>query len=154
MTHALRCSSTAVLLSPLLPACSYIYQYPGLNLFRTLPSGTEQAYSCAVFNSDGSMLASVGSAPDYMLTLWEWQTASTLLRCKAFSQEVYSIKFSPYFSGNLVTCGTGHIRFWKMATTFTGLKLQVKPSLGVIALLQGLAVLQHLAVSSSGDSFS
>ena len=32
--------------------------------------------------------------------------------------------FSPYLSGILTTCGTGHIRFWKMATTFTGLKLQ------------------------------
>lgn len=124
-SHAASTQCTSHLLLRFLPSCRYIYQYPSLDLCQTLPGGTEQAYSCAVFNADGSMVASVGSAPDYMLTLWEWQTAGTLLRCKAFCQEVYSVKFSPYFSGNLVTCGTGHIRFWKMATTFTGLKLQV-----------------------------
>jgi WD40 repeat protein len=92
---------------------------------QTLPNGTENAYACAAFSTDGSKVASVGSAPDYLLTLWDWQTAATLLRCKAFSQEVYSVQFSPHFAGNLITSGTGHIRFWKIATTFTGLKLQV-----------------------------
>jgi len=105
--------------------CRYVYQYPSLELVQTLPNGTENAYACAAFSTDGSKLASVGSAPDYLLTLWDWQTAATLLRCKAFSQEVYSVQFSPHFAGNLITSGTGHIRFWKIATTFTGLKLQV-----------------------------
>lgn len=50
---------------------------------------------------------------------------ATLLRCKAFSQEVYGLRFCPHSPGHLVSCGTGHIRFWKMASTFTGLKLQV-----------------------------
>jgi len=34
------------------------------------------------------------------------------------------VLFSPRFDGTLYTSGTGHIRFWKMADTFTGLKLQ------------------------------
>lgn len=51
---------------------------------------------------------------------------ATLLRCKAFSQEVYGLGFCPHSPGYLVCCGTGHIRFWKMALTFTGLKLQVR----------------------------
>lgn len=34
------------------------------------------------------------------------------------------MRFSPYFEGLLNTSGTGHIRFWKVASTFTGLKLQ------------------------------
>lgn len=66
----------------------------------------------------------VGGYPDYMMTLWDWKTASVILRCKAFSQEVYNVRFSPYHHGHLITSGTGHIRFWKMASTFTGLKLQ------------------------------
>jgi hypothetical protein len=37
---------------------------------------------------------------------------------------VYSVRFSPGDDGRLTTSGTGHIRFWKMASTFTGLKLQ------------------------------
>ena len=40
------------------------------------------------------------------------------------SQDVYKVKFSPLLGGQLITSGTGHIRFWKMAHTFTGLKLQ------------------------------
>ena len=33
-------------------------------------------------------------------------------------------QFSPATEGFLYTSGVGHIRFWKMASTFTGLKLQ------------------------------
>ena len=40
------------------------------------------------------------------------------------SQDVYDVAFSPYQPGELVSSGTGHIRFWKMAETFTGTKLQ------------------------------
>lgn len=58
------------------------------------------------------------------MTLWDWKSADVILRCKAFSQEVYNVCFSPYQTGHLVTSGTGHIRFWKMTNTFTGLKLQ------------------------------
>lgn len=36
------------------------------------------------------------------------------------------VTFSAVLSGNLITSGVGHIRFWKMATTFTGLKLEVQ----------------------------
>ncbi|XP_055624931.1 cilia- and flagella-associated protein 44 isoform X2 [Toxorhynchites rutilus septentrionalis] len=32
--------------------------------------------------------------------------------------------FSPSVPGHLTSCGLGHIKFWKMAQTFTGLKLQ------------------------------
>lgn len=72
----------------------------------------------------GDKLASVGSFPDYMLTVWDWQQERTVLRTKAFSQEVFTVQFSPSTDGRLTTCGMGHIRFWKMASTFTGLKLQ------------------------------
>lgn len=102
----------------------YVYEYPSLKLCKVLRNGTERTFSALVFNSDGSMLASVGSYPDYMLSLWDWSSEGLVLRSKAFSQEVYAVRFSPFFAGSLTTCGTGHIRFWKMASTFTGLKLQ------------------------------
>eukprot|EP00741_Cyanophora_paradoxa_P024460 tig00022075_g23617.t1 len=102
----------------------YIYEYPSLKLYRVLRRGTDRAYSDLTFNADGSKLASVGSAPDYMLTVWNWKLERTILRSKAFSQEIFRVTFSPVDDGQLVTSGTGHIRFWKMAKTFTGLKLQ------------------------------
>ena len=70
------------------------------------------------------LLASVGGYPDYMLTVWDWTKQSIVLRSKAFSQDIYRVSFSPKLPGQLTTSGTGHIRFWKMSSTFTGLKLQ------------------------------
>ncbi len=46
------------------------------------------------------------------------------MKTKAFSQEVYRICFSEYYDEMLYSSGTGHIRFWKIAETFTGLKLK------------------------------
>lgn len=79
-----------------------------------LREGTEQAYSDLDFsssNSDGKLLASVGSSPDYMLTVWDWKQEKIVLRSKAFSQEIYRVTFSPDNEGQLTTSGTGHIRY-------------------------------------------
>ena len=62
------------------------------------------------FSSDGDLLASVGGHPDFMLTVWDWQKESTVLRSKAFSQDIYRVSFSPENPGQLTTSGTGHIR--------------------------------------------
>ena len=101
-----------------------IYEYPSLRPYRILRKGTEAAYSDLNFSHTGNQMASVGSAPDYMLTVWDWKNERIILRTKAFAQEVYNVRFSPFDEGKLTTSGMGHIRFWKMATTFTGLKLQ------------------------------
>ncbi|KAM6987447.1 cilia- and flagella-associated protein 44-like [Tautogolabrus adspersus] len=101
-----------------------VYEYPSLQPYRILRGGTERAYSFVDFNRDGNLLASVGSDPDYMLTLWDWRKEEVTLSCKAISQEVYRVSFSPYNSGLLTSSGSHHIKFWKMASTFTGLKLE------------------------------
>ncbi|XP_025949781.2 cilia- and flagella-associated protein 44 isoform X7 [Dromaius novaehollandiae] len=101
-----------------------IYEYPSLRPYRILRGGTEEAYVSADFNHSGTLLASVGSNPDYMLTIWDWKQEKIVLRSKAFSQDVYKVTFSPDNEEQLTTSGTGHIKFWKMALTFTGLKLQ------------------------------
>ncbi|XP_057675267.1 cilia- and flagella-associated protein 44-like isoform X1 [Corythoichthys intestinalis] len=101
-----------------------IYEYPSLKAHRILRDGTEYAFNSVNFNSDGSLLASLGSAPDYMLTLWNWGQEEVMLRCRAISQEVYRVTFSPYNPGLLTSSGSGHIKFWRIASTFTGLKLE------------------------------
>ncbi|KAM6977661.1 cilia- and flagella-associated protein 44 [Aplochiton taeniatus] len=101
-----------------------VYEYPSLRPHRILRGGTAQAYKYVDFNREGTLLASIGSAPDYMLTLWDWRREQVTLRCKAFSQDVFRVTFSPDNPGQLTTSGSGHIKFWKMASTFTGLKLQ------------------------------
>ena len=102
----------------------YIYKYPALEVFKVLRQGTERSYADLCFSPSGDKLASVGGAPDYLLTVWDWKMEAVVLRSKAFGQDVFRVTFSPLQEGRLTTSGTGHIRFWKMAETFTGLKLQ------------------------------
>ncbi|KAG5450601.1 Cilia- and flagella-associated protein 44 [Clonorchis sinensis] len=106
------------------PVC--IYRYPNLELYRMLTEGTQKEYSACQFSPDGEYFASVGGDPDYMLTLWDWRNEQIVLRAKAFSQDIYRVAWSADLPGVLTTAGAGHIRFWKMADTFTGLKLQGK----------------------------
>ncbi|XP_063718325.1 cilia- and flagella-associated protein 44-like isoform X2 [Symsagittifera roscoffensis] len=101
-----------------------VYEYPSLKLYRILREGTEETYSFVTFDPSGELLASLGGKPDYMLTIWNWRHEHITLRCKAFSQEIFRVSFSNDLEGILTTAGQGHIRFWKMARTFTGLKLQ------------------------------
>jgi WD40 repeat protein len=91
---------------------------------KVLRGGAERGYACMDFSGDGDKLASVSTSPDYMLTIWDWQEESMGLHSKAFGQDVWNVKFSKDDSRRLTTSGIGHIRFWKMAATFTGLKLQ------------------------------
>lgn len=86
------------------------------------------------------IVGTLGCSPDYMLSIWDWQKEKVLLRCKAFGQEVLRCVWGRFpgtlatyggpgdrtrdLLGTLKVLGVGHIRFWKMAETFTGLKLQ------------------------------
>ncbi|XP_063486095.1 cilia- and flagella-associated protein 44 isoform X3 [Symphalangus syndactylus] len=101
-----------------------IYEYPSLRPYRILRDGTEKGYAYVDFNYSGTLLASVGSNPDYTLTIWNWKEEQPILRTKAFSQEVFKVTFNPDNEEQLTTSGSGHIKFWEMAFTFTGLKLQ------------------------------
>ena len=72
-------------------------------------------YAHVEFSADGQKLASLGGAPDYTLTVWDWINQKTILKNKAYSQEVYKVAFSPTTSDVLFTGGYGHVKFWKMA---------------------------------------
>ncbi|XP_004436632.2 PREDICTED: cilia- and flagella-associated protein 44 [Ceratotherium simum simum] len=101
-----------------------IYEYPSLRPYRILRDGTDMGYAYVDFNYDGTLLASVGGSPDHTLTIWNWKEEQPILRTKAFSQEVFKVTFNPEDDEQLTTSGSGHIKFWEMALTFTGLKLQ------------------------------
>jgi WD40 repeat protein len=102
----------------------YIYEYPSMRIYRILRKGTEKKYSALTFNAKGDLLGSVGSDPDYNLVIWNWANETIVLKAKAFSQEIFRCYFSTNIEGKLITSGVGHIKFWEMARTFTGLKLQ------------------------------
>ncbi|KAK2582044.1 hypothetical protein KPH14_002749 [Odynerus spinipes] len=101
-----------------------IYNWPSMEIVMCLFGGTKERYSHIKYSPDGLLLASQGGSPDYFTTIWDWQESKILLQCKSHSQNVYNLIFSAFIPGNLISCGTGHIKFWKMAETFTGLKLK------------------------------
>ncbi|XP_044627520.1 cilia- and flagella-associated protein 44 isoform X1 [Equus asinus] len=101
-----------------------VYEYPSLRPYRILRDGTDLGYAYVDFNYNGTLLASVGGNPDHTLTIWNWKEEQPILRTKAFSQEVFKVTFNPEDDEQLTTSGSGHIKFWEMALTFTGLKLQ------------------------------
>lgn len=105
----------------------FIYSYPDLEIVKICSGGAERGYASLHFNvngESGDKLASVATGPDFMLTIWDWQNEAVELHSKAFGQDVVAVKFSQDDDRRLTTSGSGHIRFWKMAATFTGLKLQ------------------------------
>ncbi|XP_063361265.1 cilia- and flagella-associated protein 44 [Cydia amplana] len=101
-----------------------LYFWPQMEIDAVLRDGTTNAYSILDFSPDGELLASVGKEPDYNITIWNWKRHKILLRTSAFTFDVNAVKFSPYCPGQLTTAGAAHIKFWKMARTFTGLKLK------------------------------
>ena len=105
--------------------CIYMYSFPAMTVTKVLKLGTERGYASLDFSPDGNLLSSVGQSPDFLLTVWDWAEERITLHTKAFGQDVYNVAFSKEEgAGRLTTSGTGHIRFWNMAKTFTGLKLQ------------------------------
>lgn len=62
-------------------------------------------YAHVEFSKSGNMLASVGGAPDYTLTVWNWLNQKVILKAKAFSQEVFKVSFSPFTDDILFTSG-------------------------------------------------
>ncbi|KAG8345734.1 hypothetical protein ERJ75_001004600 [Trypanosoma vivax] len=131
------------------------YEWPSRVAIGEFSDGAVRGFSACSFNSDGRMMATVGMYPDFYLTVWNWETRGMILRNKCYGGEVYTVVFSPFDSGLLVTGGTGHIKFWSMAHTFTGMKL--KGLLGKFGRLEisnvsGFVVLSDGKVVSGTES--
>lgn len=69
-------------------------------------------------------MISQGGDPDYAITLWDWRESKIILKSKSYNRDSYNVMMSPLLPGHLVTSGCGHIKFWKISETFTGLKLK------------------------------
>lgn len=95
-----------------------------MELVSLLKKGTTHHYTLIAYSTNGELLGSQGGDPDYTLTIWDWKRQEIKLRAESFSSSVLNISFSPWIPEQLTTSGIGHIKFWKMANTFTGLKLQ------------------------------
>ena len=66
--------------------------FPSPQIVNTLSGGAERGYASLNFNLHGNKLASVAQAPDYMLTVWDWEEERIALHAKAFGQDVFDVK--------------------------------------------------------------
>ena len=98
-------------------------------LLHELSGGADTSYSCLSFiGSPPTRLASIADAPDHTLTIWDFTAThpKPILKTRGVPSETWLVSFSrldPSY-GHLASAGTGYIKFWEMAETFTGLKLQ------------------------------
>ncbi|CAM9232735.1 unnamed protein product, partial [Lampetra fluviatilis] len=70
------------------------------------------------------LFASVSGLPDLTLTVWDWRKQLPLLRAPSHGLGTRSVRFHAEWAHRLTTAGPAHIKFWTLARTFTGLKLQ------------------------------
>lgn len=100
-----------------------IYRYPEMQVVALCESGAVSGYTFIDYSADGEIMASQGTQPDFLITLWKWKSGTVILQTRSFQNTVHRVTFSLYNPGLLSTCGVGHIKFWKVCETFTGLKL-------------------------------
>ncbi|XP_031368455.1 cilia- and flagella-associated protein 44 isoform X2 [Apis dorsata] len=101
-----------------------ILDWPRMTTIIVLKGGTTKRYLHLSYSPDGLLLASQGGEPDYYISLWNWKESKIVLQCKSYVQNIYNVTFSKFIPGQLTSSGIGHIKFWKMSKTFTGLKLK------------------------------
>ncbi|VVC29555.1 WD40/YVTN repeat-like-containing domain,WD40-repeat-containing domain,WD40 repeat [Cinara cedri] len=101
-----------------------VYQWPTLKIVSVLKGSAKKKYNWLTYSQNGKYLCSQAGEPDNMLTIWDWKKSRIIQKAKSHTQDVHVCRFSSYIPEHLVTAGSGHIKFWKMAQTFTGLKLQ------------------------------
>ncbi|KDR19694.1 WD repeat-containing protein 52 [Zootermopsis nevadensis] len=100
-----------------------IYEWPSFGIVCLLKKGADKIYSHINYSPDGETLCSQGGKPDRLLTVWSWKESKITLQCQSYNDDVYKSTFSPSVSGHITTCGSGHIKFWKIVKTYTGYKL-------------------------------
>ncbi|KAF0754182.1 cilia- and flagella-associated protein 44, partial [Aphis craccivora] len=101
-----------------------VYEWPTFKIISVLKGSAKQQINWLSYSQNGKYLCSQAGEPDNSLTIWDWKKSKIVLRTKSHNQNVYVCRFSNFISDHLVTAGSGHLKFWKMAKTFTGLKLQ------------------------------
>ncbi|KAH8293138.1 hypothetical protein KR044_006149, partial [Drosophila immigrans] len=102
----------------------FIYEYPSHDVRIKLTGAAKSCFTAGSYNASGELFASQAGYPDFIITIWRWESAEVVLRAKSFQSNILFVHFSEYNPILLCSSGLSHIKFWKMANTFTGLKLK------------------------------
>lgn len=76
------------------PPVIHLREYPSLNEMRKFTDAAEFEYSAVEFSTTDELLA-LSSAPDYVLTVWNWRTGHLLAQCETSRKPLVEISFNP-----------------------------------------------------------
>ncbi|CAN0001164.1 unnamed protein product, partial [Choristocarpus tenellus] len=76
----------------------------------------ERAVSLLAFSDDGVFLASVGQDEQRCLGVYDWENGSLHITGSSTTKRVLGCCFGS--DGCVVTCGEGHVFFWKQEGRF------------------------------------
>jgi WD40 repeat protein len=76
------------------PPIIYLREYPSFNEIKQFTNGAEFEYSALEFSTTDELL-SLSTAPDYLLTIWNWRTGMKLAQCETTKKQLVEISFNP-----------------------------------------------------------
>ena len=76
------------------PPVIHLREYPSLNEIQQFTNGAEFEYTALEFSTTDELLA-LSSAPDYLLTVWNWRTGNKLAQCETTKKQLVEISFNP-----------------------------------------------------------
>lgn len=87
-------------------------------------STTKQELAQLSYSKSGELLASQSSAPEFQVSIWNWQSATILLHfTNSHLGNDFDLKFSTENDRSMFSGGAKHLHFWDIVRTFTGIKL-------------------------------
>ena len=87
--------------------------------------GTTFLFCAICFNSSGEYLCLQGSQPDFCISVWKWREGALVGSCQGDNLNVYNVAFSKTDSSLVTTSGDGHINFWRIVNTGSGVKMDM-----------------------------
>ncbi|BES88257.1 Hypothetical protein NTJ_01061 [Nesidiocoris tenuis] len=104
-----------------------VYKWPGFAVRSVLRGGAARNFRSLDFSCDGTKLVTQAGLPDVTLTIWDVDKRFIIYTFENPNVLVNKAIFSPFDPNAFVTCGQGHVKFWRLIKTFTGLKSEGLP---------------------------
>ena len=76
------------------PPVIHLREYPSFKEIKQFTNAAEFEYSALEFSATDELL-SLSSAPDYLLTVWNWRTGAKLAQCETTKKQLVEISFNP-----------------------------------------------------------
>eukprot|EP00727_Mastigamoeba_balamuthi_P004156 m51a1_g13738 hypothetical protein (731) ;mRNA; f:162346-164959 len=89
-----------------------VVEYPGFKRVGSARGGTTLEYAGAALSRDGSRLATLGTLPDFRLTIWETDTMESAAAVDRAAAPCCYVSFDPRNASVLCTSGNGSVAFW------------------------------------------